>query len=198
MINKPLLVCILIGFSSLAVWATESPSQAQATLKSVMLSLSKVSKAKSEFTETRYIHILKSPLVSSGVLSYQSPDQFEKHTLVPIEEKMTIAKHVVNIEMPSLKKKQTIYPGNFPALATIVDALRGAMSGNLSDLERVFKVSAQGNLQGWSLNLIPIEAVQYGYVRKIVIQGRADFIDQIEIIQADGDRSVMSMKRVEP
>jgi outer membrane lipoprotein-sorting protein len=110
MINKPLLICVLMALNTSMVCATESPSQAAATLKSIMISLSKVSKAKSEFTETRYIHILKSPLVSSGVLSYRSPDQFEKHTLVPIEEKMTIAKHVVNIETPSLKKKQTIYP----------------------------------------------------------------------------------------
>jgi hypothetical protein len=42
---------------------------------------------------------------------------------------------------------------------------------------------------------VPKEAVQYGYIHRVIVMGKADTIDSIEVLQADGDKSVMSMKR---
>jgi Outer membrane lipoprotein carrier protein LolA-like len=168
----------------------------QALLTEVMGKLSSVKSAKAEFTETRYLKLLVTPVQSSGVLTYTAPDRFEKLTLKPIEEKMTIAKHLVTLEEPSKGRKNTITPNSFPALSALIDALRGALSGNANLLTETFKIKIEGSLGLWKLTLIPKESVQYGYIHKITISGKQDAIELMEVLQADGDRSMLSLKRV--
>jgi hypothetical protein len=45
------------------------------------------------------------------------------------------------------------------------------------------------------LQLVPLEATQRGYIRAIVVVGKDDLIDTMEIIQSDGDRAVMKLTR---
>jgi hypothetical protein len=167
----------------------------QALLNEVMGKLSTVKTARAEFTETRYLKLLVTPVQSSGVLTYTAPDKFEKLTLKPVEEKMTIAKHLVTLEEPAKGRKNTITPNSFPALSALIDALRGALSGNANLLAETFKIKIDGSPGQWKLTLTPKEAVQYGYIHKITVSGKQDAIDSMEVLQADGDRSVLSMKR---
>jgi hypothetical protein len=164
-------------------------------LLEVMQRLSSVRSAKADFIETRYLKLLNAPVQSTGVLTYTAPDKFEKHSLKPIEEKMTIHKHLVTLEDPAKGRKNTITPASFPALSALIDAMRGALSGNSNLLAETFKVKIDGSANAWRLLLVPKEAAQYAYIHKITILGKSDNVDSIEVLQADGDRSVMSMKR---
>jgi hypothetical protein len=168
----------------------------QALLNEVMGKLASVKIAKAEFTETRYLKLLIAPVQSTGILTYTAPDKFEKLTLKPVEEKMTIAKHLVTLEEPSKGRKNTITPNSFPALSALIEALRGALSGNANLLAETFKLKIEGNPSQWKLTLIPKESVQYGYIHKITVSGKQDSIDLMEVLQADGDKSILSMKRV--
>jgi hypothetical protein len=197
----------LVAFFSLALIAPPAHSQPtnaqarqevaaeQALLSEVMGKLANVKVAKAEFTETRYLKLLIAPVQSTGVLTYTAPDKFEKLTLKPVEEKMTIAKHLVTLEEPAKGRKNTITPNSFPALSALIDALRGALSGNATLLAETFKIKIEGAASQWKLTLIPKEAVQYGYIHKITVSGKQDTLDSMEVLQADGDRSVLSMKR---
>jgi Outer membrane lipoprotein carrier protein LolA-like len=196
--------CLALFASFVAPLAHSQPTNAQARqevateqalLNDVMSKLSNVKAAKSEFTETRYLKLLVAPIQSSGVLTYTAPDKFEKLTLKPVEEKMTIAKHLVTLEEPAKGRKNTITPNSFPALSALIDAMRGALSGNATLLAETFKVKIDGSSSQWKLTLIPKEAVQFGYIHKITVSGKQDAIDSMEVLQADGDRSVLSMKR---
>ncbi len=175
--------------------ARQEVASEQALLNEVMSKLASVKVAKAEFTETRYLKLLVAPVQSTGVLTYTAPDKFEKLTLKPVEEKMTIAKHLVTVEEPAKGRKNTITPTSFPALSALIDALRGALSGNVNLLSETFKVKIDGAASQWKLTLIPKEAVQYGYIHKITVSGKQEMIDSMEVLQADGDRSVLSMKR---
>jgi Outer membrane lipoprotein carrier protein LolA-like len=175
--------------------ARQEVATEQALLNEVMGKLANVKLAKAEFTETRYLKLLVAPVQSSGVLTYTAPDKFEKLTLKPVEEKMTIVKHLVTLEEPAKGRKNTITPNSFPALSALIDALRGALSGNATLLAETFKIKIDGVPGQWKLTLIPKEAVQYGYIHKITVSGKQDVIDSMEVLQADGDRSVLSMKR---
>jgi hypothetical protein len=177
------------------VLARQEIANEQALLNDVMSKLASVKIAKAEFTETRYLKLLVAPIQSTGVLTYTAPDKFEKLTLKPVEEKMTIAKHLVTLEEPAKGRKNTITPNSFPALSALIDALRGALSGNANLLSETFKVKIDGAASQWKLTLIPKEAIQYGYIHKITVSGKQDTIDSMEVLQADGDRSVLSMKR---
>jgi Outer membrane lipoprotein carrier protein LolA-like len=175
--------------------ARQEVAAEQVLLNEVMGKLANVKVAKAEFTETRYLKLLVAPVQSTGILTYTAPDKFEKLTLKPVEEKMTIAKHLVTLEEPSKGRKNTITPNSFPALSALIDALRGALSGNANLLAETFKLKIEGNLGQWKLTLVPKESVQYGYIHKITVSGKQDTIDVMEVLQADGDRSVLSMKR---
>jgi Outer membrane lipoprotein carrier protein LolA-like len=197
-------VSVFFCLTLILPYASAQPTNAQARqevaaeqvlLNEVMGKLANVKVAKAEFTETRYLKLLVAPVQSTGILTYTAPDKFEKLTLKPVEEKMTIAKHLVTLEEPSKGRKNTITPNSFPALSALIDALRGALSGNANLLAETFKLKIEGNLGQWKLTLVPKESVQYGYIHKITVSGKQDTIDVMEVLQADGDRSVLSMKR---
>ena len=167
-------------------------------LTSVMNRLAAVKSAKANFTEKKFVRLLDAPVESTGVLIYVAPDRFEKHTKNPVEERMTVERDMVALDNVAKKKKQQIFIPQFPALAAIVDAMRGALSGNLPQLQQAFSIKASGTHQRWKLHLVPREANQYAYIHAVDISGRDDFIESIEIRQSDGDRSVMSMTRAAP
>ena len=167
-------------------------------LTSVMNRLAAVKSAKADFTEKKFVRLLDAPVESTGVLIYVAPDRFEKHTKNPVEERMTVERDMVTLDNVAKKKKQQIFIPQFPALAAIVDAMRGALSGNLPQLQQAFSIKASGTNQRWKLHLVPREANQYAYIHAVDITGRDDFIESIEIRQSDGDRSVMSMTRAAP
>jgi Outer membrane lipoprotein carrier protein LolA-like len=167
-------------------------------LTSVMNRLAAVKSAKADFTEKKFVKLLNAPVESAGVLIYTAPDRFEKHTKNPVEERMTVERDTVTLDNVAKKKKQQIFIPQFPALAAIVDAMRGALSGNLPQLQQAFSIKASGTNVRWKLHLVPLEANQYAYIHAVDVAGRDDFIESIEILQSDGDRSVMSMTRAAP
>jgi Outer membrane lipoprotein carrier protein LolA-like len=173
------------------------PSSAHndALLKSVMAKLALVKEASATYTETRYLKLLNTPAESSGTLNYWAPDRFEKITLKPIEERMLVEKDNVILEDVARKKRQRLYIGQHPAMYAIVEGMRGALGGNLPQLRQFFSLIATGNPAGWTLQLVPLEATQRGYIRAIVVVGKDDLIDTMEIIQSDGDRAVMKLAR---
>ncbi len=171
------------------------PTANEALLKSVMNRLSLVTTAKANFTEQRFSKLLDAPTESNGTLVYTAPNRFEKHTLKPVEERMSVERDMVTLEQVARKQKRSIFIGQNPALTAIIDGMRGALSGNLPALQQNFLVTAQGNAAIWRISMVPLEAKQLGYVRTINVSGKEDVIESIEIQQADGDRSIMSMTR---
>ena len=113
-------------------------------LKNVMTRLASVKSAKADFIEKRFVKLLTAPVESRGVLIYTAPDRFEKHTKYPVEERMTVARDMVTLDNIARKKMQQIFIPQFPALAAIVDAMRGALSGNLPQLQQAFAIQISG------------------------------------------------------
>ncbi len=190
--------CALMAIFFVQIAPSFAADNSDALLTSVMNRLAAVKSAKADFTEKKFVKLLNVPVESAGVLIYTAPDRFEKHTKNPVEERMTVERDTVTLDNVAKKKKQQIFIPQFPALAAIVDAMRGALSGNLPQLQQAFSIKASGNNQRWKLHLVPLEANQYAYIHAVDVAGRDDFIESIEILQSDGDRSVMSMTRAAP
>jgi outer membrane lipoprotein-sorting protein len=186
------IVAWLLVFATPNVFAQDASGT---LLKDVMNRLSQVKTANADFTEKKFVKLLTAPVESSGTLIYQAPNRFEKHTKKPVDEKMTVERDTVTLEQVARKKKQQLFVGSYPALAAIIDGMRGALSGNLAALQQTFNIKVEGNAARWTLNLVPLDAQQFAYVNAIRVSGKEDFIDAIEILQADGDRSLMTMTR---
>lgn len=195
------VILVLVACAAVASTHVSAQTHDAALLQMVMGRLANVKAAKANFVERKYVKLLTAPVESSGTLTYAAPDRFEKFTAKPVSERMTVQGDTVTLDQIAKKKQQRMFIGQHPALAAIVDGMRGALSGNLGALQQNFNVVASGvsgDSARWKLKLVPSDAAQYAYVHTIHVSGRDDFIETIEIVQSDGDRSVMTMTRAAP
>jgi hypothetical protein len=57
----------------------------------------------------------------------------------------------------------------------------------------MFKVVVQGDEQQWQLDLLPADVSSAQLVSRITLRGRQDRLEEVATLQADGDRSVMTL-----
>lgn len=149
--------------------------------------------SRARFTEKKYSSLTKTPLVSSGTLSYTRPDRIAKQVQAPQEESLSVDGDVLTIENKSKNQRHSLTLQSYPVIWAFVESLRATLSGNLSSLQRFYKIRLDGGQQSWLLWLEPTDAQMAGYVQSILIRGADNRIASIEIHEAGGDRSVMAI-----
>jgi hypothetical protein len=127
-------------------------------------------------------------------LLYAAPDRLEKRTLKPRPETMRVEGSVLYFERG--QQKHTVQLQEYPELAGFIDSIRGTLAGNRKALERAFKLTLEGPAEHWTLSLLPSDAKLAINIHLIRISGQRDNVRNIEIIQTDGDRSVMTIERI--
>ncbi|MBC7696745.1 MAG: outer membrane lipoprotein carrier protein LolA [Bacteroidia bacterium] len=157
----------------------------------LMQSLASSRSGSASFVEKKTIAMLDKPVESSGELFYTAPDRLEKRTLKPNPESMLLDKDKLIVEQRG--KKHTLSLANYPEVAAFIDSIRGTLAGDRKALERSYKLSLDGDEQNWNLSLLPIEDKMKKVVAKINIAGAGNILHSIEIKQADGDRSLMTI-----
>ncbi len=162
----------------------------------LMQSLAQQRGGKVAFSEKKYIALLDRPVESSGELVYQPPGRLEKRTLKPSVESLVLDRDVLVVERG--KQRYTLQLQQYPEITAIVGSIRNTLAGDLEALERQYRVDLQGNPERWSLTLLPSDTGIAALVQRIRISGTRDELRQIEMLQADGDRSVMDIHRDAP
>ncbi len=145
------------------------------------------------FVEKKFIAILDRPVESSGELVYTAPDRLEKRTLKPKPESMTVDTGVLTIERG--RQKHRLQLQDYPELAAFIDSIRGTLAGDRKALERNYRLSLDGTLERWTLELQPANEKMLAVIKRIRIAGARDAVRSIEIFQADGDRSLMLIEK---
>jgi len=143
------------------------------------------------FTEKKFIAMLDKPVESSGELLYDAPDRLEKKTLRPKPEDLVLEGGVVSAQRG--KRHYVLDLKQYPQVLPFIESIRATLAGDRAALERVFKVEFTGSFDRWTLELAPLDAKLAGSVKSIHIEGEQDFIHTVEIREADGDRSLMTI-----
>lgn len=143
------------------------------------------------FSELQYLAILDHPLESSGELFYDAPDRLEKRTLLPRREVLLLDRGRITIERG--RRKHVLDLQQYPQLLPFIESIRATLAGDRAALERLFAVTFEGSLDRWTLRLVPRDPQLSGAVHEIRIEGASAVIRTVEIRQADGDRSVMTI-----
>ena len=162
-----------------------------ATLDRVMGALAERKHGHVSFTEKKFIAMLDQPVDSSGELLYDAPDRLEKKTLKAKPEDLVLEGGVVTAQRG--KHHYTLDLQQYPQVLPFIESIRATLAGDRAALERVFKVEFIGAFEGWNLELVPLDSTLAKTVRKIHIEGEKDFIHTVEIREADGDRSLMTI-----
>lgn len=186
-----ILICMLLVSP---VSRADNASDDSWSIDRLMQSLASVHSGHANFVEKKSIAILEKPVESSGELFYSAPDRLEKRTLKPKAESMLLDGDKLTVEQRG--KKHVLSLQNYPEVAAFIDSIRGTLAGDRKALERTYQLSIEGDEQNWSLLLLPIEARMKKVVEKISIAGSGNLVSTIDIKQADGDSSLMTITRL--
>ena len=92
---------------------------------------------------------------------------------------------------PDHLEKRTIKP---KPESMILD--HGTLAGDRKALERNYRLSLDGTVEHWTLQLLPVDEKMQAVVKRIRIAGVRDAVRSIEITQADGDSSLMLIEKL--
>lgn len=156
--------------------------------------LGRVQSGEATFVETRRVEMLDRTLSSSGRLSFKAPDVFVRETLAPRHEKMAVQGNTLTLTLG--ERTRTLQLDASPEAAVIVEAIRGTLTGNRAELERLFEAKVSGDADEWSLELVPRELRLRGQVGSVRVSGRGSMAREVRVLLADGDQSVMKIEPV--
>ena len=182
-----LLACSLVA---------QSAAAAGFNLASLFDSLAAQRPERAAFNEKKYLAILDRPVESSGELAFIPPDRLEKTTLKPRPEKVVIDRDSVALERAG--KRQSLRLIENPAVAVLVESIRATIAGDLTALTRTYSAQLQGDAAAWRLVLRPLDPGLGTLVEHVEISGAQARVSMVEIFQADGDRSVMTISPLKP
>ena len=160
----------------------------------LMRGLAQNRSGRASFVEKKSIAMLDKPVESSGELFYSAPDHLEKRTFKPKPESMTLDAGTLIIERG--RQKHHLQLQDYPELAAFIDSIRGTLAGDRKALERNYRLSLDGTVERWTLQLLPTDEKMQAVVKRIRIAGVRDTVRSIEITQADGDSSQMLIEKL--
>lgn len=146
------------------------------------------------FTEERFISGFDQPLRASGTLSFSAPNDFTRRTLQPSSEAMIVEGQRVTLERGGRVRRLGL--DDIPEVAALVAAVRGTLSGDAATLRHYFEPTVSGSTANWSIRLKPLEQRLRDAVQQLRIDGDGSEVRSVEVVLADGDRSVMHIEPV--
>ena len=158
------------------------------TFENRMASFASLQKSQVTFVETWMADYLDEAVVTKGRLSYRAPDQLEKI----IESPELIEQRVMGDQLSIVRdgEKQYQQLSNEPVLAAGIDALRNVLRGDQQQLKKTFIVNFKENNenQEWMIELMPRNQKVAKKIKDIILHGKKDRIQKIQIEYQNGDR----------
>ena len=145
-----------------------------------------------EFVEQQFLALIDHPVESSGELRYDAPGRLEKRTLLPRVETLVLADGLMTVERGGHRHVLDLH--RYPQISPFIESIRATLAGDRSALEKIFRVEFTGSVRFWSLTLVPLDRKIERIVRQVRIDGSEDQLARVEIRQADGDRSLMTLR----
>ena len=188
------LVKLATGLMLVTLVTMGAPAFAAWELQQLMDALAQNKSGRATFVETKHIAMLDRPVESSGELLFTAPDHLEKRTFKPRSESLIVNGSELLIERG--RQKYRLQLQAYPDLAAFIDSIRGTLTGDRKALERSFRLGLDGSAERWTLQLLPLDEKMLAVVQQIRITGMRDQVNRIEVMQSDGDRSVMTIEKL--
>ena len=183
-------LCALVW---LALLVSPIVQAAPLSIAQLMAKLAKNPQGAATFTEKKFIAILEQPVESSGELLFIAPARLEKRTLKPKPETMVLDGDTLTVERG--RRKHVLQLKDYPEVAGMIESIRATLAGDRTALERVYHLVLDGGNERWTLVLIPLDPKVGAVIARIRMEGVKDVVRSVEILQADGDRSLMTIEK---
>ena len=143
------------------------------------------------FVEEKQFAALNAPLRSEGRLDYRRPDHLEKVTTAPQYESLVVDGDRLVVNSGADAPRVVELDGQ-PEIRTLVDTIRGALSGNLALLRRSYDLAGTGTPADWHIVLRPRDAAISRLVQEVRLTGGAD-LRTIETVAPNGDTDTLTV-----
>lgn len=191
--RRAVLALLAAGLCSSGAIAAEAGEPVAWDVNRLMRGLGQVKSARAQFVERKHLAILSEPLEATGTLLYTAPGRLEKHTLKPRRESLVLESDRLTLESKERNQRRTFALQDQPVIWAFVESIRSTLAGDLATLSRFYQVSLDGSEREWRLTLKPVEPGMQDVVSEIRIGGSRYRVSTIEIIETQGDRSVMTI-----
>ena len=158
--------------------------------------LAKERPGRATFHEKKHLALLDRPVESTGELTFTPPDRMEKRTLTPRPERVTIDRERLTLERGG--KRHSLGLRENPSIAVLVESIRATLAGDLESVTRAYSIALDGSAARWRLTLRPLDPSLSNIVEHVEITGSQGVVRTVEIFQADGDRSLITLTPLEP
>ncbi|MDP2253117.1 MAG: LolA-related protein [Thiobacillus sp.] len=185
--------CVLVW---LALLVSPIVQAAPLSIAQLMANLAKSPQGAATFTEKKFIAILEQPIESSGELLFIAPARLEKRTLKPKPETMVLDGDTLTLERG--RRKHVLQLRDYPEVAAMIESIRATLAGDRQALEQAYRLALDGSAERWTLVLTPLDPKVGAVIARIRMEGAKDVVRSVEITQADGDSSLMTIEKQAP
>lgn len=154
--------------------------------------LAQASERRADFVEEKRLAALRTPLRSEGRLAYRKPDHLEKLTTAPQPESLVVDGGRLVVSDGSNEPPRVFNLDSQPQLRTLVDTIRGALSGDLPALRRVYDVTGSGTPAAWLIVLRPRDPAVARLVTEVRLTGGAE-LRTIQSLAPNGDTDTLTV-----
>lgn len=184
-------ISLLRRAAALAVALAPMLAHAGWDLPALMTELARQPSGQAAFIEMRALSILDEPVVSRGELVFRAPGHLEKLTREPRPERLVVDGDQLLVE--DARGQRQFALSQHPEIRVFVEALLGVLTGDSQRLGTHYELTLAGTRTDWRLRLVPRDAGARRWVREVTVTGSGGAIAGIETLQADGDRSTLSI-----
>jgi hypothetical protein len=96
------------------------------------------------------------------------------------------------------QRKHVLQLKDYPEVAGMIESIRATLAGDRQALERVYHLALDSDNNRWALVLIPLDPKVGAVIARIRMEGVQDVVRSVEILQADGDSSLMTIEQPAP
>ena len=175
------MLCIAVMGCSASAAQVITASQLQKLLQAAPVSDIK-------FQEQRQSPWLAVPVESRGIVR-SLPQGLEKQVESPKQETWRLLPDRLEWRGPVGAANKQILFSQAPALATLSNAMRHMVAGDLLALERDFRVTLQGDAKLWTAHLQPHTPDVVKYLDYLEMQGAGSQLLVITVVERKGERT---------
>ncbi len=177
---------------ALGLLAPVSPL-ANDTLGALLEALTTERAATLAFEERRDDPMLEFPETRSGSLAFDPPDTLTRQVDGPRGETVHIEGDTLTLERRGSSREIDL--NEQPALATLTGLFRALLNGDRERLEADFEIELTGDMEAWTLDLVPRDRALRRMVPELTLTGAGDELRELITVEAGGHQSHM---RFEP
>jgi Outer membrane lipoprotein carrier protein LolA-like len=180
-VAQAMMACILVSIIGV------STVQAQgADADWILRALARPAPMRTDFVEVRDSPLLKTPLRLSGEYRRPRQDTLVREVRSPYRETTTLRAGEATIARDG-KAPRTFSLSRAPELASLQNSFGALLAGDRVGIERVYRVTAQGDRARWTLTLAPKDKALAARVRDIVLYGQGAELRCIETRPVKGE-----------